>query len=134
RGFSGTYSPPHPHFARHKPFRVPCDANRQSSLPQTSMAKNLSSSSDSSPSKSAAPRAIGGDAGLRSALGGLLSDPFRLVLVLAINVAVVVGIVSTAVILRNRKPPPKPITLAMALNALDRGNTAEAQRMAEHLA
>ena len=47
-------------------------------------------------------------AGLRAAMGGLLADPFRLLLVVAVNVAVVVGIVSTAVILRNRKPPPKP--------------------------
>ena len=73
-------------------------------------------------------------AGLRAALGGLWADPFRLLLVVAVNVALVVGIVSTAVILRNRKPPPKPITLAMALGALDCGNVAEARRMAERLA
>lgn len=67
-------------------------------------------------------------------MGGLWADPFRLLLVVAVNVALVVGIVSTAVILRNRKPPPKPITLAMALGALDCGNVAEARRMAERLA
>jgi len=67
-------------------------------------------------------------------LGGLLADPFRVLLVLAVNVAVVVGVVSTGVILRNRKPPPIPVTLATAFSALDCGNTAEARRMAERLA
>ena len=82
------------------------------------------------------PLARGGGvaAGLRDSVGGSLADPFRLLLVLAVNVAVVVGIVSTAMILRNRKPPPKPVTLAMAFSALDRGDTAEAQQMAERLA
>jgi tetratricopeptide (TPR) repeat protein len=98
------------------------------------MAKKLPSSPDMSPPEAAAPRAGGVVAGLRAALGGLWADPFRLLLVVAVNVAVVVGIVSTAVILRNRKPPPKPITLAMALGALDCGNVAEARRMAERLA
>ncbi len=64
----------------------------------------------------------------------MLADPFRLMLLLAVNAAVVVGIVSTAVILRNRKPPPKPITLVMALSALDNGNMAEARSMAQRLA
>ena len=98
------------------------------------MAKDSSNSPDESPPKTAASRAGGIAGGLRGALGGLLADPFRLVLVLAVNVAVVVGIVSTAVILRNRKPPPKPVTLAMAFSALDRGDKAAAQQMAERLA
>jgi tetratricopeptide (TPR) repeat protein len=93
------------------------------------MAKTKSGSPDKSPPKPAAPRA--GGAG--SAVRAVLSDPFRLVLALAVNLAVVVGIVSTAVILRSRKPPPKPVTLAMALSALDRGDTAEAQRLAERI-
>src|SRR5208283_5833761 len=71
---------------------------------------------------------------LVGAVKGLLTDPFRLTLVLAVNVALVVGIVSTAAILRHRKPAPKPDTLAMALNALDRGDTVAAQQMAERLA
>ncbi|MGO9112239.1 MAG: tetratricopeptide repeat protein [Thermoguttaceae bacterium] len=98
------------------------------------MAKNPPNSPDVSPSKTAAPRADGAVGSLRAALGGLLADPFRLLLVLAVNAAVVVGIVSTAMILRNRKPPQKPVTLAMAFSALDRGNSAEARHMAEHLA
>jgi len=57
-----------------------------------------------------------------------------LALVVAVNLAVVVGIVSTAIIVRQRKPPPKPVTLAMALSALDRGDAAEARQMAERLA
>ncbi len=72
--------------------------------------------------------------GLRTAIGGMLADPFRLVLAVAANVAVVTGIVSTAVILHNRKPPPKPVTLAAALSALDRGDMAEAQQLAQRLA
>ena len=98
------------------------------------MAKDLANSPDTSPPKTAAPRAPGAAGSLRAVMGGLLADPFRLLLVLAVNVAVVVGIVSTAMILRNRKPPPKPVTLAMALSALDRGNTAEARSMAQRLA
>ncbi|MEI8371909.1 MAG: tetratricopeptide repeat protein [Planctomycetota bacterium] len=98
------------------------------------MAKNLPSSPDESPSETAAPRSVGVVGRLRAVLGGVLADPLHVLLVLAVNVAVVVGIVSTAVILRNRKPPPIPITLATAFSALDCGNTFEAQRMAERLA
>jgi tetratricopeptide (TPR) repeat protein len=98
------------------------------------MAKKSSPAPDALPPQTAAPRAGGALAGLRTALGRLLADRFRLLLVLTVNVAVVVGIVSTAMILRNRKPPQKPVTLTMALSALDRGNTAEARSMAERLA
>jgi tetratricopeptide (TPR) repeat protein len=94
------------------------------------MAKTRPDAPETAPPNTAAPRA----GGAASALRGLLADPFRLVLILAVNVAVVTGIVSTAVILRNRKPPPKPVTLAMALSALDRGDATEARRMAERLA
>jgi tetratricopeptide (TPR) repeat protein len=98
------------------------------------MAKDLPNSPDVSPPKTAALRTGGVAGSLRGALGGLLADPFRLLLVLAVNVAVVAGIVSTAMILRNRKLPAKPVTLAMALGALDRGNTAAARSMAQRLA
>jgi tetratricopeptide (TPR) repeat protein len=63
-----------------------------------------------------------------------LADPFRLVLTLAVNAAIVVGIVGTAVILRNYKPPPKPPTIEAALTALDRGKADEARQLAERLA
>ncbi len=94
------------------------------------MAKNLPNSPAASPPETVAVR--GGD--LRTALRGLTANPFRLLLVLAVNVALVVGITSTVAILRNRKRPPKPVTLAMALGALDSGNPAEARQMAERLA
>ena len=54
---------------------------------------------------------------LSAAIGGTLSDPFRLVLTIAVNLAIVAGIVGTAVILRNHKPPPKPATAEAALSA-----------------
>ncbi len=103
------------------------------------MAENRQTSPDVSPPETAADHDHGymvdGIFGnLRAALGGLFSDPFRLVLVLVINMAIVMGVASTAVILRNHRPRPKPVSLAMALSALDRGNTAEAQSMAERLA
>jgi tetratricopeptide (TPR) repeat protein len=90
------------------------------------MAKSHPETPDAPSSKTAAPRPGG--------IGGLLADPFRLLMVLAINLAVVVGVVSTAVILRNRKPPAKPVTLAMALSALDSGDSSQAKRMALQLA
>jgi tetratricopeptide (TPR) repeat protein len=71
---------------------------------------------------------------LLAAAGPALSNPFRLVLTLAVNVAIVVGLVATAVILRNYKPPPKPATLEAALAALDRGDADEARSLAERLA
>ena len=100
------------------------------------MAENRQTSPAELPPETAAdlPGAAGVVARLRAVLGGLFSDPFRLLLVLAINMAVVVGVASTAVILRNHKPAPKPVSLAMALSALERGNAAEARQMAERLA
>ena len=71
---------------------------------------------------------------LRASLIGLLGDPMRLVLVLAINAAIVGGIVGTGAILRNRKPQEKPATLEAALKALDSGNAAEARRLADKIA
>jgi tetratricopeptide (TPR) repeat protein len=97
------------------------------------MTKNKLDSADAPPPKSVEPRAGGLIGGLRVSLGQLVADQFRLLLLLVMNLAVVVGIVSTAVILRNRKPPPKPITLTAALAALDQGHTADARRMAERL-
>ncbi len=69
-----------------------------------------------------------------AAVGHTLSDPFRLVLTLAVNLAIVAGVVGTAVILRNHKPPPKPPTMQAALSALDRGDTNEARNLALQLA
>ncbi len=99
------------------------------------MAKNFTNSPDGEPPETVATRKrVPGAGRLRAGLGRLLADRFRVLLVLAVNLAVVVGIVSTVKILRNRKPPPKPVTLALALSALDRGNTTEARGMAERLA
>ena len=98
------------------------------------MAENHQDPPDAPPPKttvSCAGRIVGR---LRAVLGKLLADPFRVAIILAVNVAVVAGVVSTALILRNYKPPPKPATLALALGALDRGDKAEARSMAERLA
>ncbi len=96
------------------------------------MAEIPRKSSAQSPAQATPAR--GGKTGPGGELAALLSDPFRLLLILAVNAALVVGIVSTAVILHSRKPPPKPPTLAAALDALDHGKAADAQRMAETLA
>ena len=69
---------------------------------------------------------------LRSA--SAVSDPFSLVMTLGVNAMIVVGIVATGIILRNHKPPPKPVTIEAALSALDRGNADEARRLADRLA
>ena len=63
-----------------------------------------------------------------------MADPFRLAFVLAVNLAIVAGLVGTGVILRNHKPPPKPATKEAAFQALDAGQTNEARRLAERLA
>ncbi len=71
---------------------------------------------------------------LRSAVSLALADPYRLALILAVNAAIVGGLVGTAVILRNYKPAPKPPTMEDALGALDRGNVDQAHSLAERLA
>ncbi len=71
---------------------------------------------------------------LRSSVMPTLADPFRLALTLAVNAAIVVGIVGTAIILRNYKPPPKPPTVESTLSALDRGKADEARQLASRLA
>jgi tetratricopeptide (TPR) repeat protein len=85
------------------------------------------------PSETVPPRA-GFMTNLRGVVTPMLADPFHLALTLAVNLAVVVGIVGTAIILRNYKPPPKPPTAQAALLALDRGQTDEARDLAERLA
>jgi tetratricopeptide (TPR) repeat protein len=85
------------------------------------------------PSETAKPR-NGLMASLRPAVVATLADPFRLALTLAVNVAIVVGIVGTAIILRNHKPPPKPPTAEAALSALDRGKMDDARDLAGRLA
>jgi len=98
------------------------------------MAKDISSSPEPSPTKATASLGRGVVASLRGAIGGLLADPFRLALALTVNLALVVGIVSTIAILRHRKTTPKPVTLSMAFSALDFGDTVAAKQMAERLA
>jgi tetratricopeptide (TPR) repeat protein len=96
------------------------------------MADKRPATSESS-SATAKPRASA-VSDVRAAVVPTLADPFRLVLTLAVNAAIVVGIVGTAVILRNYKPPPKPPTAESALAALDRGKADVARQLAERLA
>ena len=96
------------------------------------MADKRQSKSDAQPA-AAKPRASAAGE-LRSAMKSTVADPFRLVLTLAVNAAIVVGIVGTAIILRNYKPPPKPPTLDAALAALDRGKADEAGQLATRIA
>ena len=96
------------------------------------MADKRPTASDEPP---AAANSRGGVVGqLRSAVAPTLADPFRLALTLAVNAAIVGGIVGTAIILRNYKPPPKPPTLEPALAALDQGKDDEARQLALRLA
>jgi tetratricopeptide (TPR) repeat protein len=85
------------------------------------------------PPVAAAPRA-GLAANLRAVVRSTLADPFRLALTLAVNAAIVVGIVGTAIILRNHKPPPKPATMKAALDELDHRKNEAARQLAERLA
>ena len=96
------------------------------------MADKRQSTSDAQPA-AVKPR-VGVVGHLRSAVAPTLADPFRLSLTLAVNAAIVVGIVGTAIILRNHKPPPKPPTLEAALAALDRGKDDDARQLAARLA
>jgi TolA-binding protein len=95
--------------------------------------------SDKRPSTSESPPAkvkprVSAVGHVRAAVAPTLADPFRLVLTLAVNVSIVVGIVGTAIILRNYKPPPKPPTMEAALAALDGGKSDEARQLATRLA
>ncbi len=67
----------------------------------------------------------------RGLIGFVLADPLRMMLFMALNLVVVVGFVSTVAIYRFRRLPPKPITVQMALDALDRENYVAARHLAE---
>ncbi len=82
----------------------------------------------------AAQAALRSGQALSAAIGGTLSDPFRLVLTIAVNLAIVAGI------RRHGRHSPQPQAAAQtgdreaALSALDRGNTDEARSLAQRLA
>jgi tetratricopeptide (TPR) repeat protein len=68
----------------------------------------------------------------RAALGWLAASRRRLVLAGAAGLGLLAAI-AAIVMFRSRAPATAPVTLPMALAALDRGNDAEAKQMAEKL-
>lgn len=71
---------------------------------------------------------------LKSLLRGLVASRLRLAVVVGAAVVIVMGGIATLMMIPGSKVEiEKPVTLTMALTALDRGDRAEAKRLAEKL-